>query len=121
MLSAISDAEGNGAEQKRLIARGRQISAEFPTLTPDATRAILMTLVSRIDIKAEHIEIRVYRHRLHGLIKLRSLEPFLADAAPASHPGDFLKLKVKARLQRVSSFENCSPQSSSRQWRTRER
>ena len=30
MLSAISDAEENGAEQKRLIARGRQISGEFP-------------------------------------------------------------------------------------------
>src|SRR5512144_350329 len=28
MLSAISDAEDNGAEQKRLIARGRQISGE---------------------------------------------------------------------------------------------
>jgi site-specific DNA recombinase len=101
MLSAISDTEENGAEQKRLIARGRQISGEFPTLTPDATRAILMTLVSRIDIRAEHVEIRVYRHRLHDLIKTRSLESFLADPAPESHPGDILKLEVKARLQRV--------------------
>jgi site-specific DNA recombinase len=101
MLSAISDAEDNGAEQKRLIARGRQISGEFPTLTPNATRAILMKLVSRIDIRVEHIEIRVYRRRLHDLIKARSLEPFLAAPARASHPGDTLKLKVKARLQRV--------------------
>ena len=29
------------------------------------------------------------------------MEPFLADSGPASHPGDLLKLKVKARLQRV--------------------
>ena len=101
MLSAISDAEENGAEQKRLIARGRQISGELPTLTPDAIRSILLTLVSRIDIRAEHVEIRVYRHRLHDLLQARSLEPFLADPAPASHPGDILKLKVKARLQRV--------------------
>ena len=101
MLSAISDAEENGVEQKRLIARGRQISGEFSTLTPDAIRSILLTLVSRIDIRAEHVEIRVYRHRLHELIQARSLEPFLADPAPTSHPGDILKLKVKARLQRV--------------------
>jgi site-specific DNA recombinase len=101
MLSAISDAEDNGAEQKRLIARGRQISGEFPTLTPNATRAILMKLVSRIDIRVEHIEIRVYRRRLHDLIKARSLEPFLANPTRASLPGDILKLKVKARLQRV--------------------
>ena len=58
LLSAIADAENNGSEQKRLIARGRQISAELPALAPDAIRSILMTLVNRIDIKAEHIEIR---------------------------------------------------------------
>ena len=101
LLSAISDAEQNGAEQKRLIARGRQISEELPTLAPDAVRSILLTLVSRIDIRAEHVEIRVYRQRLHDLLQARSLEPSLADPAPASHPGDILKLKVKARLQRV--------------------
>ena len=101
LLSAISDAEKNGAEQKRLIARGRQISEELPTLAPDAIRSILLTLISRIDIKAEHIEIRVYRQRLHDLLQARSMEPSLADPAPASHPGDILKLKVKARLQRV--------------------
>jgi hypothetical protein len=43
----------------------------------------------------------VYRQRLHDLIQARSLEPFLADPAPTSHPSDILKLKVKARLQRV--------------------
>jgi site-specific DNA recombinase len=101
MLSAISDAEENGAEQKRLIARGRQISEEFPTLTPDAIRSILLTLVSRIDIRTEHVEIRVYRHRIHDLLQARSLDLSLADPAPASDPGDLLKLKVKARLQRV--------------------
>jgi hypothetical protein len=58
VLGAITDAEQNGAEQKRLIARGCQISGELPTLAPDAIRAILVTLVSRVDIKAEHIEIR---------------------------------------------------------------
>ena len=87
--SAISDAEDNGAEQKRLIARGRQISGEFPTLTPNATRAILMTLVSRIDIRAEHIEIRVYRHRLHDLIKARSLEPFWPTRPVRATPAIF--------------------------------
>ena len=101
MLSAISDVEENGAEQKRLIARGRQISEELPTLTPDAIRSILLTLISRIDIRAEHVEIRLYRHRLHDLLQARSLESSLADRAPASHPGDSLKLKMKARLQRV--------------------
>ena len=48
MLSAISDAEQDGARQKSLIARGHQISEELPRLTPDAIRSILMTLVNRV-------------------------------------------------------------------------
>jgi site-specific DNA recombinase len=101
LLSAIGDAEKNGAEQKRLIARGRQISGEFPTLAPDKIRSILLTLIKRIDIRAEHVEIRVHRGRLHSLLQVRSLEVLLADRAPEHRPGDILKLKVKARLQRV--------------------
>jgi DNA invertase Pin-like site-specific DNA recombinase len=71
LLSAIGDTEKNGAEQKRLIAHGRQISEELPTLAPDATRSILLT-PNRIDIKAEHIEIRICRRWLHSLLQARS-------------------------------------------------
>ena len=101
VLGSIADAEENGAQQKRLIARGSQISEELPRLTPDAIRSILMTLVNRVDIQAEHIEISVYRQRLHDVLQAQSIEPSLAPLAPASHPGDILKLKVTARLQRV--------------------
>jgi len=101
MLSAISNIEQRGAEQKRLIARGRRISEGLPTLALDGVRSILMTLVNRIDIKAEHIEIRIYRKRLHDLLQTQSIEPTSAAPAPTSQPGDILKLKVKARLQRV--------------------
>ena len=58
VLSAITDAEQNGAQQKRLIARGRRISEALPTLTPQAIRSLLLSLVSRIDIRAEHVEIQ---------------------------------------------------------------
>jgi hypothetical protein len=101
MLGVITNAEQNGVQQRQLIARGRQVSEELPTLAPDAVRSILMTLVNRVDISAEYIEIRIYRQRLHDLLHARSLEPSLVDPAPASHHGDILKLKVKARLQRV--------------------
>ena len=101
ILSAISGAEHNGVEQKRLIARGRRISEELPMLAPDAVRSLLMMLVNRVDIKPEHIEIRLYRSRLHDLLQAQSLESSLADRAPASRPGDILKLEVRTRLQRV--------------------
>ena len=101
MLSAISDAEQNGAQQKRLIARGRQISEELPTLAPDAVRSVLMTLVNRVDIRAEYVEIQICRQPLHDLLQAQSIEPLVTAAAPPGDPSDILKLKVKARLQRV--------------------
>src|SRR5665648_755820 len=78
VLSAITDLEPNGVEQKRLIARGRRISEELPMLAPDAVRSLLMMLVNRVDIKPEHIEIRLYRSRLHDLLQAQSIEPSLS-------------------------------------------
>jgi site-specific DNA recombinase len=101
VLSAISVAEQNGAQQKRLIARGRQISEELPALAANEIRALLMTLVSRVDVRSEQVEIRVYRQRLYPLLQGRSIDSPMTDTAPSSHQGDILKLEVKARLQRV--------------------
>ena len=101
MLTAIGDAEQKGAEQSRLIARARQISEDLPTLAPDAARSILLMLISRIDLRPEHVAVCICRQRLHRLLQARSLEPPFAGATPASQPGDNLKLRVKARLQRV--------------------
>ncbi len=60
-----------------------------------------MTLISRIDIRAEHIEIRVYQRRLYDLLQAQSIVQSLTAPTPASTPGDILTLNVKARLQRV--------------------
>jgi hypothetical protein len=56
---------------------------------------------TRIDIRAGYVEIRICRHRLHDLLQAQSIDQSFASPAPASHPGDFLKLKVRAGLQRV--------------------
>jgi DNA invertase Pin-like site-specific DNA recombinase len=101
VLGAITQAEQDGTQQKRLITRGRQISEELPTLAPDIVRSILMTLVNRIDIKAEQIEIRVHQRRLHDLLQAQSMASLTSLQANRDKPDDILKLKVRARLQRV--------------------
>jgi len=101
VLSAISETEQDGAEQNRLIARARQISEELPELAPKEIRALLMTLVSRVDVRSEQVEIRVYRQGLYPLLGGRSIVSLMTDTAPSSHHGDILKLNVKARLRRV--------------------
>ena len=80
---------------------GRQISEELPKLAPDAVRSILMTVVNRVDIKAEHIEIRVYRQRLHDLLLVQSINLPAPPQPTRDQPDGILRLKVKARLQRV--------------------
>ena len=97
MLSATSS---DGAEQKRLIARGRQIAEELPTIAPDQTRAMLMALVSRVDIKADHVEIKICRRSLTTcFMRSRLNQP--ASRQVCKEIEDILTLKVKARLQRV--------------------
>ena len=101
MLSAISDAEENGAEQKRLIARGRQISGEFPTLTPDA-----ITIHSPDAPQPYRYQTRARRDQSVSASASRPAPGTVVGTVfgrpgPTSHPGDILKLKVKARLQRV--------------------
>ena len=58
-----------GAAQNRLIARGRQIAEELATLAPDQTRAMLMALLSRVDIKPDRVEINIRRRRLVELLR----------------------------------------------------
>jgi site-specific DNA recombinase len=101
ILSAIRDSTQNGAEQKRLIARARQISEELPSIAPNTVRSILKSFVDRVDIKAEYVEISIYQQRVRKLLQTQSIEPALAAPIAASHSGDLLKLEVKARLQRV--------------------
>jgi len=101
VLGAITNAERDGPQQRKLIARGRQISEELPTLAPDIVRSILMALVSRLDIRAEHIEIRVYRQRLRDLLRAKSIDSLAPPQANHNKPDDILRLKVKARLRRV--------------------
>ena len=101
ILNAIRDEHANGADQRRLIGRGRQISEELTTLPPDETRAMLMALLNRVDIRPDRVEIKVHRRQLLELLQAQSIN----SRAPAGRPhGDFddiLTLTVKARLQRV--------------------
>ncbi len=51
ILDAVRDEHADGTEQKRLIGRGRQIAEELTTMAPDQTRAMLMALLGRVDLR----------------------------------------------------------------------
>jgi site-specific DNA recombinase len=49
ILDAIQNKHSDAVEETRLIARSREIAEELGTLGPDQIRALLMTLLSRVD------------------------------------------------------------------------
>ena len=101
ILNAIRHEHAEGNAQARLIARGRKIAKEIETLTPDRVRAMLMTLLRRIDIRPDCVEISVRRSRLVELLGSDSIELAMQRGTPDNEAKDVLTLTVRARLQRV--------------------
>ncbi len=97
ILDAVRNEHPDGTHQKRLISRGRQIAEEFSSMAPDQTRATLMALLARVDLKPDCVEIKLRRRSLVKLLHAQSTEP----STPERESDDLLTLKVKARLRRV--------------------
>jgi DNA invertase Pin-like site-specific DNA recombinase len=101
ILDAIQNEYPGAVEQNRLIRRGRQIAEELGTLAPDETRAILMTLLSRVDIRPDRVEINISRCYLVELLDAQSINPTTQGRKSGRESDDILTLTVRARLQRV--------------------
>ena len=101
ILDAIQLEYPGAVDQNRLIRRGRQIAEELGTLAPDQTRAMMMTLLNRVDIRPDCIEINIRRCRLVELLDAQSVASTTHGAQPDKESDDVLTLTVRARLQRV--------------------
>jgi hypothetical protein len=101
VLNVIREEHVDGAAQSRLIARGVKIAKEIESLTPDRIRVMLITLLSRVNIRPDCVEINVRRSRLIGLLGPGSIELVTQQGTPDNEIKDILTLTVRARLQRV--------------------
>ena len=101
ILNVIRDEHADGAGQNRLIGRGRQIAEELGTFAPDQIGAMLMRLLSRVDIRPDCVEISVRRSRLIELLGSGSIDLVTQRGTPDNEAKDILTLTVRARLQRV--------------------
>jgi hypothetical protein len=101
LLDAIQNHCPDVVEHSRLIGRARHIADELGTLVPDQTRAMLMTLATRVDIKPDRVEIRISRGRLVELLAAQVTNLRLERGKLGNEPDDVLTLTMMARLQRV--------------------
>jgi site-specific DNA recombinase len=109
ILDAVRNEHPDGTSQKRLISRGRQVAEELPTMAPDQTRAMLMALVSRVDLKSDCVEIKMRRRSLVELLHADSISPTTQKGRFDKESEDILTLKVKASLQRVGRAAHMEP------------
>ena len=101
VLNVIREEHVDGVAQSRLIARGVKIAKEMKSLTPERIRAMLMTLMSRVDIRPDCVEISVRRSRLVELLGSGSIDLVTQRGTPDNEAKTVLTLTVRARLQRV--------------------
>jgi site-specific DNA recombinase len=101
ILDVIRDEHADGIGQNRLIGRGRQIAEELETFAPDQIRAMLMALLSRVDIKPDRVKITVRRGRLVELLGAQPFETTTQGGKSGEESEEVLTLTVMARLQRV--------------------
>ena len=101
ILDAIDNVSHNGPGRSQLIERGRQL-AESLGATPDTVKAMLMTLLCRVEIRSDRIDIALSRGRLTELLA-GSIDLTMQHQAPTNAPGDFLRLTVPVSTKIPSS------------------
>src|SRR5262245_15799098 len=101
LLDVLDGETQPGLWQRHLIERGRQISEELSTATPDKAKATLMALLCQVTIYPDRIEIAVSRASTVELLAGASVDlaTLHQNAGPARR--DLMALKVSARLKRV--------------------
>ncbi len=98
ILDAIDGLHCDAGEQKRIIDRAAQAAAALTELAAQELRAFLLTVVSRIQVHAETIEISLDASALiHGLAD----GSFGQATMPQTAPEHLVTLTIPARLKRT--------------------
>ena len=101
LLDVLHNAHADGAHQSALIARADQIAEELPVMAPDQLRGLLVSLLARIEVSRDRVEISVRRHSLLALLAGSRFKPTTQLEKPDADSADVLTFTVEARLQRV--------------------
>jgi site-specific DNA recombinase len=101
VLDAIGDESDSSSGQSQLIERSRQVAEDLEALAPGEVKATLMTLLCRVEVKPEQIEINISRHRSAALLAGQSINLAFEDHALKRDSDDVIMLAAPARLKRV--------------------
>ena len=100
ILDAVDSESHSGSGSTQLIERSRQLAEDLGAPAPDKVKAMLMTLLYRIEIKSDRVDITLSRGRLTELLA-GSSDLMMQHQAPANATDDMLMLTVPVGLKRV--------------------
>ena len=100
-LDAIGHDVGRSAPQQHLFERARQIADELGSQAPEKIKLIVTTLVRRIEIRRDCVQIGVSRSRLSTLLAAPSIDLPMRDDEPGGSRDDLQILTAQAKLKRV--------------------
>jgi len=101
ILDAIDDKSDSRFGHSQLIERGRCIAEDLRAQGPNEVKTTLITLLCRVEIKTERIEIKISRNRLAALLAGQSIDLTTEDQKPNRNSDDVMTLVAPARLKRV--------------------
>jgi hypothetical protein len=100
ILDTVDNESHSGSEQIQLIERGRQLAEDLGGFAPDTVKAMLITLLCRVEIRSDRVDITLSRCRLTEQLA-GSSDLTMQHQAPANATGDMLMLTVPVSLKRV--------------------
>jgi site-specific DNA recombinase len=102
LLDAINNEIDDGIRRGHLIERGRQIADELGQ-TAEKTKAILLALICRIEVKPDCVKIDISQSRLAALLTSTSIDLPTENQhpKPIDSSDHILTLTVPMRLKRV--------------------
>jgi site-specific DNA recombinase len=101
ILDALDDESPAGSGQRQLIERGREVAEQLGTQAPNEVKATLMTLLCRVEVKLDRIEINISLQRLAALLAGLSVDLTKQDQRLDRDSDDTVMLAAPARLKRV--------------------
>ncbi len=99
MFAALEHSVGDAIERAGLVSRAAELGRTWLGLPQTERRAILLTLVGRIQIRPDTLEIHVLPHRFPALLNNDGTETVASATSDTCHQS--LVLTVPARLKRA--------------------
>jgi DNA invertase Pin-like site-specific DNA recombinase len=107
VLDALAQPEDKGAIQKTLVTSAKHQISGWARCAPAEIRAFLLSVIQRITVQAESMEIRVSKYQLRTALlgKQSASATSLPSNPDTADPEDHLRLIVNARLLRRRNGE----------------